>query len=104
IDRYEELEKEVPIFALHAKTLVIDGEQLFIGTFNLDPRSTNLNTEIGVLIRSEKLARQVEGAIERDMLPGNSWNPRTENPNRKASLWKRLRLQFWELMPIEELL
>ncbi|MCB0219311.1 MAG: phospholipase D family protein [Chrysiogenetes bacterium] len=104
IDRYEELEKEVPIFALHAKTLVIDGEQLFIGTFNLDPRSTNLNTEIGVLIRSKKLARQVETAIERDMLPGNSWNPRTENPNRKASLWKRLRLQFWELMPIEELL
>jgi phosphatidylserine/phosphatidylglycerophosphate/cardiolipin synthase-like enzyme len=34
-----------PIFGLHAKSMVIDGKITVIGTFNLDPRSANLNTE-----------------------------------------------------------
>jgi len=40
----EELEHK-PIFGLHAKSMVIDNEITVIGTFNLDPRSANLNTE-----------------------------------------------------------
>ncbi len=34
-----------PIFGLHAKSMVVDKNITVIGTFNLDPRSANLNTE-----------------------------------------------------------
>nr|WP_320116822.1 phospholipase D family protein [uncultured Desulfuromonas sp.] len=47
MERYPKLKEKAPVFAIHAKTLVIDGEKLFVGTFNLDPRSANLNTEVG---------------------------------------------------------
>ncbi len=104
IDRYAMLEKQTPIFAIHAKTLVIDSEKLFIGTFNLDPRSANLNTEVGVIVPSKQLATQVEQAIEIDMRPENSWSSRAENPNRHASLGKRIRLLFWQLFPLEKIL
>ncbi|MBU0479712.1 MAG: phospholipase D family protein [Proteobacteria bacterium] len=104
IDRYDALEKEAPIFAIHAKTLVIDSKTLFIGTFNLDPRSTNLNTEVGVLINNSDLAKQVELSIKRDMLPANSWNAKAENPDQHASLGKRMKVRFWKFMPITKLL
>ena len=39
--------------------MVIDDETVFIGTFNLDPRSANLNTEVGILMDSVELARQL---------------------------------------------
>ncbi|MCC2976073.1 phospholipase D family protein [Sphingomonas sp. PL-96] len=44
---------------LHAKTFTVDRERLFIGSFNLDPRSIALNTELGFLIESPELAGQV---------------------------------------------
>ena len=44
---------------LHAKTFTVDRERLFIGSFNLDPRSIALNTELGFLIESPDLAGQV---------------------------------------------
>jgi putative cardiolipin synthase len=43
--------------SLHAKTLVLDRESLFIGSPNLDPRSGKLNTELGILFESEPLAK-----------------------------------------------
>ena len=46
--------------ALHAKTFVVDGERLFVGSFNFDPRSLHLNTELGFVIESPTLARVVE--------------------------------------------
>lgn len=58
---------------LHAKVMVFDHEDVFIGTMNLDPRSVLLNTEIGLLIHSPELADQVEEAFYRDMSPENSW-------------------------------
>jgi putative cardiolipin synthase len=42
--------------SLHAKTLVVDRDGLFIGSPNLDPRSGKLNTELGILFESEPLA------------------------------------------------
>jgi putative cardiolipin synthase len=104
INRYEKLKKNAPIFAIHAKTMVIDGELLFIGTFNLDPRSANLNTEVGVMIRNKKLASQVEKYIEREMMPGNSWNALTDDPDTHAPLWKRLKVSLWKILPINSLL
>jgi putative cardiolipin synthase len=50
---------------LHSKTLAIDGRWVVIGSMNLDPRSTHVNTEIGLVIDSPELARQVETVFER---------------------------------------
>ncbi|RXZ35715.1 phospholipase D family protein [Sphingomonas desiccabilis] len=44
---------------LHAKTFTVDRQRLFIGSFNLDPRSVALNTELGFIIESPNLAAQV---------------------------------------------
>ncbi|CAG0906933.1 unnamed protein product, partial [Cyprideis torosa] len=46
--------------SLHAKVFVLDGEAVFIGSLNLDPRSVVENSEIGVLVQSPELARQIE--------------------------------------------
>jgi len=104
IDRLAQMEHTAPIFAIHAKTLVVDQEALFVGTFNLDPRSANLNTEVGVLIRDASLARRVETAIETDMAPENSWNPAADVPDGRAGWVKRAKVNLWRLLPIEPLL
>ena len=46
--------------SLHAKTFAIDSQRLFVGSFNFDPRSMHLNTELGFVIESPALAAQVE--------------------------------------------
>ncbi len=40
--------------ALHAKTVIVDRQVVFVGSFNLDPRSARLNTEDGVVVRSAR--------------------------------------------------
>ncbi len=45
--------------SLHAKVLVIDGQVAVVGSMNLDPRSSKLNTEMGVVMRSPELASQL---------------------------------------------
>jgi len=72
IDRYARMPEQVPL-VLHAKTLVIDRQVVYIGSFNMDPRSTHLNTEVGLIIESPTLAQAVAALIERDMAPHNSW-------------------------------
>lgn len=49
--------------SLHAKTFMIDRQRVFIGSMNLDPRSVQLNTEIGILIDNPELARHLEDHI-----------------------------------------
>ena len=66
--------EERPVWGLHAKTVVFDRRKVYIGTFNMDPRSTHLNTEIGVLIDSPALAEQVAEILEADMEPENAWH------------------------------
>ena len=41
---------------LHTKAFVVDRRELFIGSFNFDPRSAYINTEMGVIIESPELA------------------------------------------------
>ena len=41
---------------LHTKAFIIDRREFFIGSFNFDPRSANINTELGVIIRSTELS------------------------------------------------
>ena len=97
-------QRKPPVFSIHAKTMVVDGAILYVGTFNFDPRSENLNTEVGVIIENRALAAAVEGAIENDMRPVNSWNASTDDPDSHVSLIKRSRTRFWQLVPIKPLL
>jgi putative cardiolipin synthase len=48
---------------LHTKAFFVDGTKTFIGSFNFDPRSVNLNTESGVMIESESLTQRATRAI-----------------------------------------
>ena len=50
--------------SLHAKMMAFDNQQAFIGSFNFDPRSANLNTEIGVILDSPTLATQVSKDLD----------------------------------------
>jgi putative cardiolipin synthase len=105
VERYPRLASKNPIFALHAKSMVIDGKKIFIGTFNLDPRSANLNTEVGVFIESPELARQLTHSIERDIRPENSWRTTSSyNPDREVSRSKRLQLGLFNLFPMDPIL
>ena len=105
IDRYPAIVENNPIFALHAKSMVIDGRTIYIGTFNLDPRSANLNTEVGVLIDSPELAERLTASIERDILPSNSWQTTLDfNPDSEVSRGKRFRVWMNRLLPLEPIL
>jgi len=53
--------------SLHAKTFGLDRRALFVGSFNLDPRSTLLNTEMGVLFESPKLAAKLGKAFDTEI-------------------------------------
>jgi len=44
---------------LHTKAFIVDDRELFIGSFNWDPRSVNINTELGVIIESPELGHEV---------------------------------------------
>jgi putative cardiolipin synthase len=49
---------------LHAKTYAVDGRAIFVGSFNLDPRSAKLNTEMGLVIESAELAERLSSAVD----------------------------------------
>jgi putative cardiolipin synthase len=49
---------------LHTKAFVVDRQEAFIGSFNFDPRSAKINTELGVIIRSPKIAADLADIIE----------------------------------------
>ena len=65
--------------ALHAKSLVFDRKSVFIGSFNLDPRSTALNTEIGVIIDSPEIAEQVGELMDEGVSPGSAYRVTLDN-------------------------
>jgi cardiolipin synthase C len=60
--------------ALHAKCLVFDRKSVFIGSFNLDPRSHALNTEIGVMIDSPEIAGQVGELMDEGVSAGSAFH------------------------------
>ena len=45
--------------SLHAKTFSVDNQKVFIGSFNFDPRSAVLNTEMGLVIENDELATRI---------------------------------------------
>jgi phosphatidylserine/phosphatidylglycerophosphate/cardiolipin synthase-like enzyme len=62
-----------PFLCIHAKALVVDERMAFVGSFNFDPRSISLNTEVGLLVQDHDFTMAVKQAVERDIQPANSW-------------------------------
>jgi putative cardiolipin synthase len=61
--------------SLHAKTFSVDRSRLFVGSFNFDPRSRKLNTELGFVIDSAVLAQTIEAAFD-ESIPADSFEVR----------------------------
>ncbi|WP_294035072.1 phospholipase D family protein [uncultured Moraxella sp.] len=56
--------KQLTTTSLHAKAFAVDDRFVFIGSYNIDPRSANINTELGVLIYDQALATQLHQALQ----------------------------------------
>jgi putative cardiolipin synthase len=108
--------------SLHAKSFVFDRNQVFIGSLNLDPRATEHNTEIGVILNvpeiAEDMALWFEENIEQlafrlELIKDEDGNERlywhgweegkqvvyTHEPH--AGFWRRLGVSFMSIWPIE---
>ena len=109
--------------ALHAKTYAVDGTKIFVGSFNFDPRSARLNTELGVVVESAALAGRLgatfdtvvpQRAYEVRLAPdgdGLQWIERSASGEEKrhdhdpeTGALKRLGAQILSVLPIEWLL
>lgn len=117
---------EAPPLSLHAKLAVWDGTTVYIGSMNLDPRSVNLNTEIGLLIASPALAERLLEELDEDLRLENSYEvslqpagnagrnaplvwrseedglPVTHDREPGFGLWHRLGNWLFRLLPIED--
>jgi putative cardiolipin synthase len=112
---YMEAPVDGRILGLHAKTLVIDDDQLFIGSTNFDPRSLRINTEIGLWIYSPGLNHALRQQLSIDMLPANAWHlaldddddlvwqseQQTLTRQPASSFYLRMENWFFGLLPIE---
>ncbi len=106
---------------LHTKAAVFDRSKVLIGSFNMDPRSKYLNTELAVLVESRELAEKVAAFIESGMSLENSYLLELDNqdivwlardgdrdlrfdnePN--AGFWRSIETDILSLLPIDELL
>lgn len=89
-----------PTFGLHAKSMVVDGKITVIGTFNLDPRSANLNTECVSIIHSKQITDGVLKGMEEEFKPENSWQTTlTSNPDSVAAVAKRMKTWTKRMVP-----
>lgn len=89
-----------PIFGLHAKSMVVDGEITVIGTFNLDPRSANLNTECITVIHSSTISEKVLKGMEEEFKAENSWETTVDfNPDSEVSNLKRVKTWTRKILP-----
>lgn len=89
-----------PTFGLHAKSMVIDDKITVIGTFNLDPRSANLNTECVTIIDSEIVAKNVLNGFNKEFEPENSWKVTlTFNPDKKVKRKRRIKTWTRKILP-----
>lgn len=107
--------------SLHAKTFASDQTHAFVGSFNFDPRSAALNTELGFVIDSPELAREMSDTFD-TLVPQRAyqvsldaqghlvWTAQngdvstryTQEPN--ARWWMRAMLKLLGWLPIEWLL
>lgn len=106
--------------SLHAKTFCSDSLKFFIGSFNFDPRSASLNTELGIVIDDALIGadlndmfinkiRSISWQVKKDDATGelrwhdlNTGEILTEEPH--SNWWNRSLLSFLSILPIEPLL
>jgi putative cardiolipin synthase len=102
---------------LHTKAFVVDRRQVFVGSFNFDPRSVNINTEMGVLVDSPGLGEAMAAIAQRDMSPENAWQVTTNEAGRLVwtssaetvtrqparNWWQRIANGFFKLLPESQL-
>jgi putative cardiolipin synthase len=104
---------------LHTKAIIIDGQQLFIGSLNFDPRSIEINTEVGLFIHSREAAGDYRDLVLND-LPRYTYRVELDERDRLrwayrhegeeaiyhkepgTSAWKRFKVGFYRLLPIED--
>lgn len=104
---------------LHTKALVVDDRWSFVGSMNLDPRSANLNTEMGVLVDSPELARQLSEQFREntaselsyhvvfDPERGLVWHDQVNGQDRElehepdTSIGRRMTVTLLRLLPME---
>jgi len=105
--------------SLHAKTFVIDHDRSFIGSVNLDGRSLIQNTEVGLLIESEAINRQLSALFDRWVASDSAWRLSLNDENKlqwqasdnndalvfnhdpETSRWQRFRVWLLSWLPIE---
>ena len=63
---------------LHAKTFEVDGRQLFVGSFNMDPRSASLNTEMGLLFHDRDAAAALQAVYRAKTDAGQAYRLRLQ--------------------------
>lgn len=104
--------------SLHTKAYVFDRRFLFIGSFNLDPRSAVLNTEMGLLLDCPAMAADFLTELD-VLLPDMAWQIKLspqgalewwdhedERQQRyiqepQASFWRRSKVWWIMKLPIE---
>jgi putative cardiolipin synthase len=107
--------------SLHAKTFSVDRARIFIGSFNFDPRSARLNTEMGFVIDSPAMARMLADAFA-DEIPKRAYEVRLSHTGALqwveredgrrivhdrepgAGFWLRALVSLMSVLPIEWLL
>jgi putative cardiolipin synthase len=107
--------------SLHTKAFTVDGEHVFVGSFNFDPRSAKLNTEMGLVIDSPSLAASMSEVLRR-RLAENAYRVRLDDRGELqwvetvagrevvhdeepgTTFWRRLGVSVLSLLPIEWLL
>jgi len=104
--------------SLHTKAFAVDAERGFIGSFNLDPRSVNLNTEMGILFRDRAATAALLRSYEAKVAPDKSyrvrlqdgelrWDDASQTPPRvwerdpEASAWRRGVARAVGWLPVE---
>ena len=70
--------------SLHAKTFGVDGNRVFVGSFNFDQRSIHLNTEMGMVIDSPALATRLTETLDRT-LPTRAYEVKLDD--RGSVIW-----------------
>ncbi|MEH6822428.1 MAG: phospholipase D family protein [Motiliproteus sp.] len=104
-------------YGLHAKSVVFDRQVACVGSFNLNLRSTYLNTESLLVIESPEVAGRLARQLEQAMQFQNSWQLQlqegelrwfsgeqnwTTDPETRA--WDRVKSRLLQLLPIEKYL
>lgn len=112
----DEGESQLEKLTLHTKAILIDRKRIFAGSLNLDPRSIDINTEMGVLIDSPQLGAElsdmsIEGIPElayRLKLDENnkiSWHAMidgrevVETKEPQTTAWHRFKAWFMKIAP-----